>query len=157
MSYGVVAAGVAAAMLGVASWQILAPMSAPDVTPDVTVAERQAPPGSGPGSAKSSTLRVPEPSPFDTTRAPVPLLFAHRSSPVAPPARQEAVQREIDAASARDSADEKAMARAAIERDGYKGVHALSRGANGLWQARALRGTTEVAVTVDQARKVSAN
>lgn len=155
MAYGLVASCVAATMLGVASWQMLVPVSAPGTTVSGSAIEGHA----RPGSAKISTLRVPGAPPFDTTRAPVPLRFAPRL-PIAsprPPTREEAVLQEINAAPAQDLADEKAMARAAIERDGYKGVHALSLGANGLWQARALRGTTEVAVTVDQARNVSAN
>ncbi|MGE0578157.1 MAG: hypothetical protein AB7F22_16690 [Reyranella sp.] len=58
--------------------------------------------------------------------------------------------------SASDVTSESA-ARAAIERDGYTGVRALSRRSDGLWNARALRGSTEVRVTVDSAGNVSAN
>ena len=42
-----------------------------------------------------------------------------------------------------------AQARARIERDGYKNVGPLTRGANGMWQGTALRGSTPVQVMVD--------
>lgn len=42
-----------------------------------------------------------------------------------------------------------ANARAAIEADGYKRPRMVIKGANGTWQARALRGTTEVSLRVD--------
>ncbi|MBX9945372.1 MAG: hypothetical protein K2Y40_14915, partial [Reyranella sp.] len=50
-----------------------------------------------------------------------------------------------------------AAARAAIEADGYKAVRALSHGPSGAWQARALRGSTEVQLSVDRTGGVSAN
>ena len=46
-------------------------------------------------------------------------------------------------------------AKAAIEADGYKGVKVLRQGVNGMWYARAMRGTTEVPLTVDAAGHVS--
>ena len=39
--------------------------------------------------------------------------------------------------------------RAKIEADGYKDVQGLAMGADGRWHGRAMRGNTEVAVTVD--------
>ncbi len=48
-----------------------------------------------------------------------------------------------------------AAARAAIEADGYKSVQALRRGDNGVWQAKAFRGKTEVQLTVDARGGVS--
>ncbi|SJZ45203.1 hypothetical protein SAMN02745126_01119 [Enhydrobacter aerosaccus] len=47
-------------------------------------------------------------------------------------------------------------ARKAIERDGYKDVQGLAKGSDGLWHAQALRGNTQVQVTVDRAGMVSA-
>ena len=44
---------------------------------------------------------------------------------------------------------------AAIDADGYKGVKVLRQGANGLWYARAMRGSTEVPLTVNAAGHVS--
>jgi hypothetical protein len=49
-----------------------------------------------------------------------------------------------------------AQARAAIELDGYKNVRALTKGADGLWHGRAMRGRTEIAVRVDAGGNVSA-
>ena len=48
-------------------------------------------------------------------------------------------------------------AKAAIEADGYKGVRALARGADGVWKASALRGQTEVLLSVSPTGGVSAN
>ena len=48
-------------------------------------------------------------------------------------------------------------ARAAIEADGYKKVRAINKAADGTWRARALRGTTEVALRVDATGSVSAD
>jgi hypothetical protein len=42
-----------------------------------------------------------------------------------------------------------------IETDGYKKVDALVQGPDGVWRGRALRGETEVAVSVDPAGNVS--
>ena len=40
--------------------------------------------------------------------------------------------------------------------DGYKNVQGLAQGPDGLWHGRAMRGNTEVQVTVDRAGNVSA-
>ena len=48
-------------------------------------------------------------------------------------------------------------AKAAIEADGCKGVRVLRQGANGVWHARALRGKTEVMLTVDGQGSVTAD
>lgn len=49
------------------------------------------------------------------------------------------------------------FARGAIEADGYKGVLGIARGPDGTWRARALRGRTEVLITVDREGRVSAD
>lgn len=54
-------------------------------------------------------------------------------------------------------AGSEAAARSAIERDGYRQVKGLSRAADGAWHGKALRGNSEVAVTVDTRGNVSAN
>ena len=46
-------------------------------------------------------------------------------------------------------------AKAAIEADGYKGAKVVRRGDNGIWYAKAMRGTTEVSLTVDAGGRVS--
>ena len=52
---------------------------------------------------------------------------------------------------------EDADAKRAIEFDGYKNVHAVVKGSDGIWHARAMRGRTEIAVTVDASGNVSAD
>ena len=41
------------------------------------------------------------------------------------------------------------LAKSAIERDGYRRVKVVSKSADGSWRGRAMRGSTEVGVTVD--------
>jgi hypothetical protein len=55
----------------------------------------------------------------------------------------------------RDDGDRKATAKAAIEADGYKRVTVLGRRADGIWQAKAYRGATEVLLAVDDTGRVS--
>ena len=52
---------------------------------------------------------------------------------------------------------DRVAARAAIEADGYKGVRDLAQSGNGKWTARALRGATEITVSVGADGSVSAN
>ena len=54
------------------------------------------------------------------------------------------------------AAGDDAEARRAIEFDGYKNVHVIVKGRDGLWHARAMRGRAEIAVTVDATGNVSA-
>ena len=56
---------------------------------------------------------------------------------------------------AAQTADKAAIAQKRIEANGYKDVHDVELGADGLWHGRALRGGTEVAVTVDKHGNVS--
>jgi hypothetical protein len=45
--------------------------------------------------------------------------------------------------------------RAAIQADGYKGVQVLRKGVNGVWHAKAMRGTAEVLLAVDSRGNVT--
>ena len=47
------------------------------------------------------------------------------------------------------------IAQKRIEADGYKNVQGLAQGSDGLWHGRAMRGSTEVQVTVDRQGNVS--
>ena len=47
-------------------------------------------------------------------------------------------------------------AKAAVLTDGYKGVRGLVKGNDGVWRGRALRGSVEIAISVDPAGNVSA-
>jgi hypothetical protein len=47
------------------------------------------------------------------------------------------------------------IAQKRIEADGYKNVQGLARGSDGLWHGRAMRGSSEVQVTVDRQGNVT--
>lgn len=55
------------------------------------------------------------------------------------------------------SADSADAAKASIESDGYRRVSGLVRGTDGVWRGRAMRGATEVAVSVDALGNVTAD
>ena len=99
-------------------------------------------------TATDRTVERPTPSKsastISTLRPPVPMLASRRSPYVA--AEPE------DKAAAPD-----ARAKALIEADGYRNVKVLGKGPDGTWRGRALRGTVEVAVSVDADGRVSAN
>jgi len=54
-------------------------------------------------------------------------------------------------------AEKSGFAKGAIEADGYKFVATIAPGPDGTWRARALRGKTEVILTVDREGRVSAD
>jgi hypothetical protein len=92
----------------------------------------------------------------EATRPPVPVLFSHRRPFV--PANEAASTASPSAAeAARPDNMSEAAAKAAIEADGYKGIRALARGPDGVWKASALRGQTEVLLSVGPTGSVSAN
>lgn len=78
-------------------------------------------------------------------QAPVPMVLTKRPPVLAPTA---AGAEAVTAESTLPQLSE-ADARAAIEADGYKRPRMVNKGLNGIWHARALRGTTEVALRVD--------
>lgn len=99
------------------------------------------------------------------TRPPVPLLTrAHTTFYTAPPEATEKASLELAVVQAPPTlsdgapaaSGDNAQAKAAIELDGYKNVGNLVKGADGVWRGRALRGRTEIAVTVDASGSVSA-
>ena len=92
---------------------------------------------------------------LDAARPPVPVFFAHRRSFV--PANEAASTPSPSAAGTAPPGVSEAVAKAAIEADGYKGVRVLARGSDGVWKASALRGQTEVQLSVGLTGRVSAN
>ena len=93
---------------------------------------------------------------LDATRPPVPVVSSPRRSFV--PANEAASTPSPSAAeTTRPGTVSEAAAKAAIEADGYKGVRALARGSDGVWKASALRGETEVQLSVGLTGRVSAN
>jgi hypothetical protein len=118
-----------------------------------------APPTAVPSIAvpsKASTPTARSALDLGTTRSPVPLLLGQRRPfvPAAGPSWDSSSQ-DSEAATAGKMTE--TAAKAAIEADGYKAVRALSRGTDGVWKARALRGETEVQLSVSSAGDVSAN
>jgi hypothetical protein len=108
------------------------------------VAPKQA---AAPIAPASGSAPVVNKASVEARHAPVPLLMKPR-----PPIEQhdfdaDAVGPEVPAKFSDGSGE--SAAKAAIEADGYKGVKVVRQGANGIWYARALRGTTEVPLTVD--------
>ncbi len=138
-------------MAGVASAHMVVPAPEPIRTQSAPkVASQPAPQAVLP---KPSALPVRNASlPSETTRQPVPILLSHRRPVVA---ATDSYPPNDNAAPSGDMTE--LVAKAAIEADGYRGVHTLSRGPNGVWKARALRGAIEVLVSVDATGGVSAN
>ena len=86
----------------------------------------------------------------DALQAPVPLKMKARlpiEVPTSDVASTSAPQPRSDTS--------RSAATASIEADGYKSVRVLSQSQDGVWHATALRGTTEVRVTVDAQGNVS--
>src|SRR5712664_4206575 len=80
----------------------------------------------------------------ETRHQPVPVLWANRTSIAPRPVDPEvALANDTDVDKIAESA-----AKAAIEADGYRAVRILQRATGGEWRARALRGATEVGLTV---------
>jgi hypothetical protein len=89
----------------------------------------------------------------EVRQAPVPLLTKARPPIKQPTFDADAVGPEVPVKTSLGSGE--GAAKAAIEADGYKGVKLLRQGANGLWYAKAMRGTTEVPLTVDAVGRVA--
>ena len=93
-----------------------------------------------------------------TPRAPVP--FERRGPVSVPTTARDTVPAPRRTASGQPEREEptdvtsrgdvdRAAAKAAVEADGYKRVTILGAGPNGTWRAKAYRGDTEVALTID--------
>ncbi len=155
MKQGVVFVLASAVLLAaVAAAHVIAPL--PDAAPFQASAKAV--------SASDSALPVPKPvgdmpvskRPVEARQAPVPLQMRER-----PPAvlsqTVEAVAVAMPTAAGPSDMQGGNFARSAIEADGYKSVKNIVAGPGGTWQARALRGKTEVVLRVDQEGRVSAD
>lgn len=143
--------GLASAVLlaGIAGAHRLAPL--PDDTPFGS-SVRAATASVNPSSAASESKSVVE-----VRQAPVPLQMRERPPVVVPPALETATATLPAPTIGAVGAEGGGFARSAIEADGYRAVNSLAPGPNGTWRARALRGTTEVVLTVDRDGRVSAD
>ena len=93
---------------------------------------------------------------FEIRQAPVPLVMKARPTIETPVFDADAVGPEVPAlAKAGDAPAENSAAKAAIEADGYRNAKVVRQGENGIWYAKAMRGTTEVSLTVDATGRVS--
>lgn len=92
----------------------------------------------------------------EARQAPVPLHMRERPTAVLTQTVETAAAA-VPMAAAPGDLDGGNFARSAIEADGYKSVKNIVAGPGGTWQARALRGKTEVVLRVDQDGRVSAD
>jgi hypothetical protein len=111
--------------------------------------------------AEASASTVPT---LAASRPPVPLVRPQPTSFFTPTVQDSGASGDkpaVDTSNGDLTADQPAGvdgdAKRAIEFDGYKNVHGLVKGSDGMWHARALRGRTEIAVTVDASGNVSAD
>lgn len=104
----------------------------------------------------SSSAPLPSVKPVlgETRQAPVPILV--RARPAVASSLVETASAGMPALQAPGvDAEQQSFAKGAIEADGYKFVGKIMPGPDGTWRARALRGKTEVLLTVDREGRVS--
>ena len=114
-------------------------------------------------AAPPPPLAKPTAATLVANRPPVPLVTQPRSNYFTPPPEQAtadtgAIAKPGDTtqALAVSAPGEDSSAKRAIEFDGYRNVRGLTKGADGTWHGRAMRGRTEIAVRVDASGSVSA-
>ncbi len=106
-------------------------------------------------AAEPAAAPVVRKASVEVRQAPVPLLMKPRPTIELPAvdAAPAAPAPEVPAKTSDAAGD--GAAKAAIEADGYKGVKVLRQGPNGIWYAKAMRGKTEVGLTVDAGGRVA--
>ena len=105
----------------------------------------------------AAPVNVQPKSTFEAKQAPVPLLARERAAWAGAPVLEAAAPNSATAAPAVANEEGNRFAKGAIEADGYKGVRDITPGPDGSFRARAMRGRTEVTITVDREGRVSAN
>lgn len=177
MKRGIIIAAAAISMAGAASAHLYTASShgavssqgaatkapASEAAPLASTA-RPAEPGSEPKPALSSAQRKAS---VEVRQAPVPMQVKPRP-PVHLPAaditeayaKGEAgtpAKANASTSAPSETGDQpgQAAARSAIEADGYRGVQVLTKGENGVWHAKAIRGRTEVRLVVDSRGSVT--
>ena len=155
MKQGVVVVLASSVLLAaVAAAHVLAPL------PDAALFQSSA----KTATASESAVSVPNPvgdTPvskhlMEARQAPVPLQMRERPTAVLSQ-KIETAAAAMPTAAAPSNVEGGTFARSAIEADGYKAVTNIVAGPGGTWQARALRGKTEVVLRVDQEGRVSAD
>lgn len=132
---------------GVASAFALGPQEPAARDPSMPVVARQ------PAAISVAPAPVAKNASFEARRAPVPLLMKPRPTIEQPLFDADAVGPEVPAKIGGGAGE--SAAKAAIEADGYKRAKVVRQGDNGIWYAKAMRGTTEVSLTVDAGGRVS--
>jgi hypothetical protein len=143
------------------------PITAPLLAPAAPVSVTRTP------ASQEQTKVGSQKASVEARQAPVPLQVRSRAtinarlptvealiaaqSADAKDADKDSEQAAADPAAASNDGFSEARAKAAIEADGYKGVTVLRKGQNGIWHAKALRGQTEVKLTVDASGSVAAD
>jgi hypothetical protein len=176
MKRGILAATLMVTVAGVASANLLtdesrtARQAAPVARNAPSVAEAAAVPEAAPVTQERS--RASQKVPVEARQAPVPLQVKRTTinaklptidALIATPSaytkngEKDAEEAKAEPAAATDDGFSETKAKAAIEADGYKGVTVLRKGQNGVWHAKALRGKTEVMLTVDASGSVAAD
>lgn len=173
----VTAAGVASAnLLTEESRTASQPTAVPRYVPPP--AEASAPPALTQGSVaairtsiKQEPAKASQKVSVEARQAPVPLQVKPRATAKLPTIDalisaqsadakdqdKDAEQAAAEPAVVTDDGFSEAKAKAAIEADGYKGVTMVRKGDNGTWRAKAMRGKTEVMLTVDASGAVAAD
>jgi hypothetical protein len=144
---GFLALALAMTTAGVASAFALGPQEPAARDPSMPVVARQ------PAAISVAPAPVAKNASFEARRAPVPLLMKPRPTIEQPLFDADAVGPEVPAKIGGGAGE--SAAKAAIEADGYKRAKVVRQGDNGIWYAKAMRGTTEVSLTVDAGGRVS--
>ena len=178
MKRGILVATLAMTMAGVASASLFTAASHTAVpqSPQAQPQARESVPAMRKAAVAEVAPVAPAPAPkvvtpvpvvqkvsIEARQAPVPLHFKSRppvNLPAVDGAATEAKPADGNAAepaAATDDTFSENAAKAAIAADGYKNVRMVRKAGNGVWQAKALRGNTEVSLTVDASGSVSAD
>ena len=144
---------VAMTVAGVASAFALGPQEPAARDLSMPVAARQPVPIPVTPAPAAVAAPVVKNASFEVRRAPVPLLMKPRPTIEQPIFDADAVGPEVPAKIGGGSGE--SAVKAAIEADGYKRAKVVRQGDNGIWYAKAMRGTTEVSLTVDAGGRVS--
>lgn len=135
-------------LAGVASAHVFAPL------PDGTGIRASA---KAPSTGQIQSAQVSTKPVVETRQAPVPLVMRERPPVALPPVLETVAAKTPAPLSTTSDGEGSNFAKGAIEADGYKFVKTIAPGPDGTWRARALRGKTEVVVTVDRDGRVSAD
>ncbi|CAN5453987.1 hypothetical protein BH10PSE6_BH10PSE6_49880 [soil metagenome] len=149
--------GVAVGMLG--AGYVFAPQPGANTRP-VTPVAKTAPPATVPKPAMAVASRPPVPL---GTRGPTTYFVNLTESATMADATQipttlttNGMAQAKAVSSSPSNARTDVQAKASVERDGYKNVSGLVKAADGRWHGRAMRGSTEIAISVDANGSVSA-